>query len=48
MAMPETASRTVRRLMMLSKEEEANLITEVSVLAEMDHPNIVRINDFYD
>jgi calcium-dependent protein kinase len=33
---------------MLSKEEEAALIVEVTVLAEMDHPNIVRINDFYD
>ena len=33
---------------MLSRNEMKALIVEVSLLAEMDHPNIVKINDFYD
>lgn len=31
----------------LSDEDKAKLIEEVSILKELDHPNIVKVNEFY-
>ncbi|MCQ2821664.1 MAG: protein kinase, partial [archaeon] len=30
-----------------SKEEEENLMNEIEILKKLDHPNILKINDFY-
>jgi calcium-dependent protein kinase len=32
----------------LTKEDTALIMNEVNVLGQMDHPNIVRLYEFYD
>lgn len=29
------------------KEEEENMFTEVNILRQMDHPNIIKLHEFY-
>ena len=29
------------------KEEEENMFAEVSILSKMDHPNIIKLHEFY-
>lgn len=43
------ALRCVKKLRKkdLSEDEKAKLIEEVSILKELDHPNIVKVNEFY-
>ena len=41
------AMKVIKKSQTKAKEEEENLMNEVDILRKLDHPNIVKITDFY-
>ena len=41
------AMKVIKKSQAKAKEEEENLMNEVDILRKLDHPNIVKITDFY-
>ena len=39
--------KVIKKSQTKGKEEEENLMNEVDILRKLDHPNIVKITDFY-